>query len=461
MPPAGLEARAVEISTLARLSHELFTAPEVGRLLADAEREARDDDERALLRETRHLYERATRVPQALVARLSAATARALPVWAEARATSDFQRFAPALSELVALRREYAEHVDPEADPYEVLFADHEPWIPLAEARRALEALAARLTPLVPKAVERTREWSQDLGGPFAAEDQMRACQRVLDLLGYDRTRGRLDVSAHPFSTGNVHDARITTRFDPRDPLSAVFSVVHEFGHALYTLGLPAEHFGTPLGDARDLVVHESQSRLWENHVARSQAFWECALPTVREALGLRAQVDAPRVFQAANRVRPSFIRVEADELTYHVHIAVRLQVETALFDADLPVKEVPSVWNEAVAAGLGMTPPDDARGCLQDVHWSHGAFGYFPTYSLGSMLAAQLFDAFSRGHGGAGAVDDDLREGRFTPLTQWLRERVHRHGKRQTTPELIRHATGGTLGPDAFVAYARRKWGI
>ncbi len=459
MPSGGTEARAVQLSTLSTLSHELFTAPEVGKLLAAAEKEETDDVHRALLRETRHSYDRATKVPGALVERLSKATSRALPKWVEARKRSDFATFAPILSEIVDVRRDMAAKIDPSGDPYAVLFEDYEPWIPLEDARANLAALRDGLKPILDAAVESTRAAGPDtvFTGEWPIDGQEKLGKHVLDAVGYDWTRGRLDPSAHPFSTGNRYDARITTRYDVNDALGALLSTVHEFGHSLYTLGLPEAHFGTPLGDARDLSVHESQSRLWENHVARSEPFMEFLLPALRDAFpGRLDKVTAHDAWRAANRVEPSLIRVEADELTYHMHIAVRFEVEEGIVSGRTAIEDIPAAWNERMESYLGVTPPDDAHGCLQDIHWSHGAFGYFPTYSLGSMLAAQLYRAFEAANG---PFTENIRRGDFAPLREWLRENVHTHGKRYRTGELVEKATGAPLTPDAFLAYARDKF--
>lgn len=457
MPPGGTEARALQLSGLSAFAHELFTAPELGRALAQAEKEETDEKHRALLREVRFAHERATRVPTELVESMSRATSRALSSWTHARAKSDFAAFRPILEEIVQLQRQYAAAIDPDVPPYEVLFKDYEPWIGLDETRRNLAQLRDGLKPLIRRAADAPRP-KDVFEGRWPKAQQMAFNVRVLEALGYDFQRGRLDVSAHPFSTGNVHDTRITTRYDESHPLGALLGVIHEFGHSLYTQGLPKEDFGTPLGDARDMAVHESQSRLWENHVGRSRGFWEHWLKPMQDAFpGQLAGATPEDAWRAANIVEPSFIRTEADELTYHMHIALRFEVEEALIAGKANVAEVPALWNERMQAYLGITPPDDAHGCLQDIHWSHGSFGYFPTYSLGSMLSAQLFAAFEKQHGPAAPA---IRSGDCAPLRGWLRENVHRHGKRYKTNDLIERATGAPLTPKPFLAYANAKYG-
>lgn len=264
-------------------------------------------------------------------------------------------------------------------------------------------------------------------------------------MLGYDFQRGRLDTSPHPFSAGGVHDSRITTRWDEATPIPGLLAAIHEAGHAMYMQGLPPEHAGTPLGEARDLIVHESQSRLWENHIGRSRGFWQRIAPMMRKHFpGNKLDPDA--AWRAVNDVRPSFIRVEADELTYHMHVALRFEIEEALVSGKMSVDEVPHKWNEVMRRDLGISPPDDAHGCLQDMHWSTGSFGYFPTYSLGSMLSAQLMAAYP------GPEDD------YGALLSWLREQVHSQGQRHKTGDLIVRATGSPLSPDAFLKYAAAK---
>ncbi|MEA3198867.1 MAG: carboxypeptidase Taq [Thermoplasmata archaeon] len=457
MPPGGAEARAMQLATLSALSHEMFTSPELGRALAIAEKEETDPKHRALLREVRFAYDRATKVSTDLVEKMSHATARALPIWTKARQASDFAAFRPVLEEIVDLKRQYAAAIDASAPAYEVLFRDYEPWVSLDETRRNLARLRDGLKPLIQKAARQPRP-RDVFQGKWPQADQAAFSVAVLRELGYDFERGRLDISAHPFSTGNVFDSRITTRYDEQSPLGALLGTIHEFGHSLYTQGLPREGHGTPLGEARDMAVHESQSRLWENHVGRSRAFWERWIGPMQKAFPHNLKgATAEDAWRAVNVVEPSFIRTEADELTYHMHVTLRFEIEEAVIAGKAQVRDVPAMWNERMQSYLGVTPPDDRQGCLQDIHWSHGSFGYFPTYSLGSILSAQLFAAFERERGPAAP---SIRAGEHAPLRAWLREKVHRHGKRYETGELVERATGKALAPDDFLAYARTKYG-
>src|SRR6056297_821628 len=460
MPEGGTPARSQQSSTLSAISHELLTDDEMGDLLDELEDRDLDDEQQAVVRETRREYERAARVPNDLVEELTQTTSEALPKWEQAKEEDDFSIFAPTLEKLVELKREYAEHIDPDRDPYEVLFEEYEPYLGVETAEEVLQRLRDELVPLV----EAIRESDADLAtdtfeGEFDTDTQEDLARDVLDTLGYDWEHGRLDTAPHPFSSGNQFDARVTTRFSPDEPLGALMATVHEFGHATYTLGLPREEYGTPLGDSRDMTVHESQSRLWENHVGRSQPFWERFLPKVQERFPDKVgDASVEDVYEAANEVyEDNLIRVEADELTYHMHIVVRFEIERDLIRGEIDAEDVPELWNDKYEEYLGIRPDSDAEGCLQDIHWSHGDFGYFPTYSLGSVLAAQLFDS---AEDDIENLDEKVAEGDFEPLHEWLTENVHRHGSRYTTDELVRQATGEDYTADYFLDYVKSKYG-
>jgi len=454
MPDAGTPARAKQKSTLSTLHHELLADEDLAGWLADLEGADLTPTQEAVVRETRRKHDRAVSVPEDLVERISEASSNALPVWERAKADADFGAFEETLSELVALKREYAAAVDPGRDPYEVLFEEYEPYLGLDTAERVLERLGEELPPRIDAIGDSDVTLADPFDGTYEESDQRALSKAALDALGYDWDRGRLDTSAHPFTSGTQFDARITTRFTPEEPLDGLGSTIHEFGHATYTLGLSQEAYGTPLGQSRDLVVHESQSRFWENHVGRSRAFWELFAPQVRTHLGVEA--DPRALYEAANRVYDDNpIRVEADELTYHMHIVVRFEIERDLVRGDIDVSDVPAVWNEKMDEYLGLRPADDTEGCLQDIHWAHGAFGYFPTYTLGSVLAAQLGATLRSDL----SLTDRIREGTFEPIHEWLTDTVHRHGCRYTTPDLIREATGKPLTADHFLEYVSEKY--
>ena len=461
MPEGGTPARSQQLSTLSGLSHELLTDDGVGAALADLESAALSAAQSAVVREIRREHDRAAAVPKSLIEELSTASSEALPAWERAKADDDFESFAPHLRRHVELSREYAEHVDPDRDPYEVLFEEFEPCLSLERAESILETLRETLVPMIDEIRDSDVALATDAFtalGEYPADTQEELCRDVLSTLGYPWERGRLDTSSHPFSSGTTFDARVTTRFDESDPLGSFLSTVHEFGHATYTLGLPDEHYGTPLGEDRDLSVHESQSRLWENHVGRSAAFWEGFLPTVAEHFPQAGDVTPREAYEAANQVyENNLIRVEADELTYHLHVVIRYEIERDLIRGDLDVEAVPDVWNDKYEAYLGIRPDTDAEGCLQDIHWAHGNFGYFPTYSLGSAMAAQLYAA---AEDDLGDLDASVAAGEFEPLHEWLTEHVHRHGARYETNELVERATGDPFTADAFVDHVTEKYG-
>ena len=457
MPEGGTPARSKQKSALSSLSHDLLTEDQVGEWLDDLGDAELTDEQAAVVREIRHDYERAANVPNDLVAEISEKTSEALPKWKQAKAEDDFSVFAPILEELVELKKEYAAHIDDEADPYAVLFADYEPYLDLETAERVLERLREELVPLIEDIAESDVELADPFDGEFDVDTQEELARDTLDTLGYDWNHGRVDVAPHPFSSGTQFDARVTTRFKEDDPVDALMSTIHEFGHARYTLGLPRDQYGSPLGESRDLTVHESQSRLWENHVGRSEVFWEKLLPAMKERFPQVEDATPREGFEAANTVYDdNLIRVEADELTYHMHIVVRFEIERALIEGDLDVEDVPEAWNDKYEEYLGVRPENDAEGCLQDIHWSHGSFGYFPTYSLGSVLAAQIHDALEDD---LGDVEEKVREGDFDVIAEWLEEHVHQHGARYTTPELVEEATGEAYNADHFLDYVTEKY--
>ncbi|GGL47207.1 carboxypeptidase M32 [Halocalculus aciditolerans] len=454
MPEGGTPARSKQLSTLSAVHHDIITGDTVADALAELEDADLTPEQAASVREIRREHERASAVPRDLVEQLSEASSDALPAWEQAREDDDFDHFAPHLETLVELRREYANEIDPDADPYAVLFADYEPYLDLSKAEAVLEELRDRLVPLVAAIQASDADLATPFDGEYSPEKQESVSRDLLDDLGYDWDRGRLDTSSHPFTSGNQFDTRITTRFQPEDPLDSIMSTVHEYGHAQYNLGLPREAFGTPLGDSRDLTVHESQSRFWENHVGRSEAFWDRHAGTLADAFD--DDLSARDVYEAANQVYPdNLIRVEADELTYHMHIILRFELERDLISGDLAVEDVPEAWNEKMEEYLDVTPETDSEGCLQDIHWSHGNFGYFPTYSLGSVLAAQLDHTMREDLD----VDALVRNGDFAAIREWLGERIHQHGQRYTTPELVEEATGEAFTADYFLDYAESKY--
>ncbi len=454
MPPAGTPARSKQSSVLSTLQHELLTDEAVTDWIEafDGTVEA---DEQAIVREVKREHTRVRNVPERLVEALSETSSEALPIWKKAKKESDFSLFADSLEELVELRREYAAAIDPDRDPYAVLVEEYEPYLDLETIEGVLETLRSELPALIDDIRQSETEMADPFEGTYNDGSQETLVRDALDALGYDWDRGRLDTAPHPFSSGTQFDARVTTRFSPENPMDAIGSTIHEFGHASYTLGLPDEHYGTPLGTDRNMTIHESQSRLWENHVGRSESFWQFFTPNVEEHLSVEATPQ--ELFEHANEVYDdNLIRVEADELTYHLHILVRFEIERDLIRGELAVEDVPTTWNEKMEQYLGIRPESDAKGCLQDIHWTYGSFGYFPTYTLGSVLATQLYHHAEKE---LGDLDSQFERGEFDPLMEWLRERIHQHGCRYRTDELIEEATGEALTATYFLDYAHEKY--
>jgi carboxypeptidase Taq len=455
MPEGGVPARAKQSSALSAVTHDVLTDEETGDLLDELGDADLTPEQEAVVRETRRSYEEGSRVPGELVEEMTQTSSEAQQVWQDAKAEDEFDAFAPTLETIRDLHVERAEHVDSERDPYRVMFEGFDPYLTLDRVEEVFADLREALVPLI----EALKSAEADLADPFDGEwdedTQMALSRETVEELGYDFERGRLDTSAHPFTSGNQFDCRITTRFKPHEPFDALMATIHEYGHASYQLGLPQEEYGTPLGQAR-WEIHESQSRFWENHVGRTKAFWEYFTPILNDHLG--TDLSPQDAYEAANQIYPNnLIRVEADELTYHMHIILRTEVEKQFVAGEIDVDEIPQVWSDKMDEYLGIRPDTDAKGCLQDIHWTSG-FASFQSYTVGSVLAAQL-DAAMREDLDAD-VDDLIRAGEFEPLLDWMTENVHRHGQRYPTDELIERATGEPLTADYFIEYAEDKFG-
>lgn len=471
MPPRAAEFRAEELGLLARLVHRRLTDPRVSEWLdrAASDPGLADDPVRAAnLREIRRDHERATRMPESLVAELSETASRAMETWKDARARSDFAAFRPDLDRLLALARRKADcfGVPAGGEAYDSLLDEYEPGMTSREVERLFHPLRDALTPLLADLAGAPRRPSARIHALAVPVDAQKAFHlEVARAIGYDLEAGRLDVSTHPFTEGiGPGDTRITTRFSETGFADALGSTIHEIGHALYEQGLPKDRLhGQPLAEAAGLGIHESQSRLWENQVGRSRPFWAWALPVARRHFGaVLDDVTLDEVHGAMNLVRPGAIRVEADEVTYNLHILLRFDLERALVRGDLAVADLPGAWNERMRTDLGVEVADDRNGCLQDIHWSMGAFGYFPTYTLGNLHAAQMWGAVAEA---IPDLDRDLAAGRFGPLLGWLREHVHAHGRRFRAPELCERITGRPLDwrplVDALSARLRPLYGL
>jgi carboxypeptidase Taq len=472
MPPGGAAARAEQLATLRRLAHERLASPELGEALAAAE--AGDDPpsaatvlpgldpgevRRAWLRVARREHDRAVRVPSALVAELARAETDGYFAWVRAREEDRFEVFRPALARLLDLVRQYADALGHGGQRYDALVGLHEPGLRTERLQVLFAELRQALPPLVAAIRARPPVDRRALRRPVPEEVQRRIGEAAITAFGYDWTRGRQDRSVHPFSTSfGSGDCRITTRFAPDDLAVSLFATMHEAGHALYEQGIPAAWRRGPLGQAASTGVHESQSRLWENCIGRSRAFWEFFAPTLRRlAPEAFADVSAEALFRAANAVEPGLIRVEADEVTYNLHVALRFELELGLISGDLPLEELPAAWNDGMEAALGVRPRGDREGCLQDVHWSGGSFGYFPSYTLGTVLAAQWMEAAAAE---LGDLDALVRRGEFAPLLQWLRGRIHGRGAMDTPEELALRVSGRSVDPGPYLRYLREKYG-
>jgi len=464
MPPKAAAFRAEQLSYLSRLAHEKRTSPRVGELLEACEQDASltgDPGIAADLREIRRDYDRATKLPGDLVAELADTSSRAMEAWKDARARSDFKAFEPWLVKTVELNRRKAERYGaPEGgELYDALVEDFEPEMRSAEIESIFAPLRESLTPLIAEIAAAPRRPSRAPDEVTLDLERQKAFNReVAEHVGFDFASGALEVSTHPFSEGVApDDTRMTTRYFGDRFTDALSATLHEAGHSLYEQGLPKQqHFGLPRAEAVSLGVHESQSRLWENQVGRSRAFWEWLTPLVKDRFkGDLDRFGVNDYFGCVNVIEPSFIRVEADEATYHLHIMLRFDIERALLRGEISVADVPAWWNERIKKDLGLDVPDDARGCLQDIHWSMGAIGYFPTYTLGSLMAAQMWEAITRDDPG---MEEKVRRGEFADLLSWLRERVHAHGRRYTAKELCERVTGAPLGHGALMKYLEAK---
>ncbi len=461
MPPGGLNLRAEQLATLERLAHEMLVSPETGRLLEAAGEQPPGSEDAAVLRLVRRDYGRATKMPARLVAELSRASSLAHAAWEAARAASDWRLFAPHLARVLELRRETVGHLGYEDHPYDALLDLYEPRAKTAKLRAMFEELRTAIVPMIREISALPDEYrSRPLYGSYAEAGQETFGREVITAFGYDWGRGRQDRAVHPFCIdfGGPGDVRITTRFDPGWLSPALFATFHEAGHAIYDQNVDPSYARTPLFGGVSMGVHESQSRLWENLVGRSRAFWSFYYPALQkafpEALGA---VSAETFYRAINEVRPAEIRVEADELTYNLHILLRFELELELIEGDLSVSELPAAWNARMEGYLGVTPENDAKGVLQDVHWAAGLFGYFPTYTIGNVLAAQLYEAAVLARP---EIPGEIGRGEFGALRGWLRENVHRHGSRYDPDELVERATGRPPDTAPYLSYLKAKFG-
>ncbi|HZW07891.1 MAG TPA: carboxypeptidase M32, partial [Phycisphaerales bacterium] len=464
MPPGGAAARADQQELLSAIAHQRKTSPRIGDLISQCEASngALDDTLRASVREMRRDYDLATRLPTELVAELAKTQSLSQDAWKHARAQDDFAMFAPWLEKILGLTRRKAECYGfaSGGELYDALLEEYEPGATARQIEAIFNPLQPRLSALVARLCDSPRRPADALKGIMVPQDRQHAFGLdVLKAIGFDLETGRLDTTAHPFCSGfGPGDTRLTTRYNTSSCLEPLSSTMHEAGHGIYEQGLPkATQFGTPLAEAVSLGIHESQSRMWENLVGRSRSFWTWALPVAKRRFAPAIDhLTLDSVYASVNQVQRSFIRVEADEATYNLHIMLRFGLERDLISGRLPVKDLPGEWNRRFKELLGLDVPSNKVGCLQDVHWSFGLVGYFPTYTLGNLYAAQFWQTINAA---IPDLDAHMARGEFGPLKKWLNENIHRHGRRYRAGELCQRVTGRPLSAEPLMEYLESKY--
>lgn len=463
MPPGGVFARGNQIGTLSSLAHSKFISQEVGVLLEDlkpyAESLDPDSDDFCLIEVTSRDYDKQKKVPSDFVAEFSRVTVVAYSAWEKARKNDDFSHFQPHLEKIVEMRRQYADFFAPFEHVYDPLLDDFEPGMKTAEVQEIFSELRPKQVELIKAIGEKPEVDDSFLHQPFEDQKQWDFGEQAITKYGYDWDRGRQDKAAHPFTTNfGVGDVRITTRVDPNFLNTALFGTLHEAGHAIYEQGISPDLERTPLGGGASLAIHESQSRMYENLLGRSYDFWVYFYPKLQEIFSTQlGNVDLDTFYKGINKVAPSLIRVEADEATYNLHVMLRLELEIALMEGKLMVADLPAAWNERMDDYLGVVPSNDAEGVLQDVHWSSGILGYFPTYSLGNLVSNQLWEKINLDIPG---LSYQIQGGDFSELLAWLHENVHRHGSKFKPQDLVTRIVGSRIAPEPYLKYLNEKFG-
>ncbi len=459
LPPKGAEFRGRQLATLSEIAHEWFIDPSLGLLLQDLHsRGDLADDQRRNVELSLEDYNKQKKFTPAFIRKLTEASSRSFHSWLQARNANSFALFKGDLEQMVELKKEEAALAGYEQHPYNALLDQFEKGATVALLDKVFSEVRTPLKDLLQQIGSRPPVDDSFLRGHYPRQQQWDFGMQLIRQLGFDFEAGRQDLSEHPFTTNfNCHDVRITTRVDESDFNHMTWSCIHETGHALYEQGLPPEYYGLPLGEYASLSIHESQSRLWENNVGRSPGWWSAVYPGLQKTFPQQlGTVSLEQFYKGINKVQASLIRTEADEVSYHFHVMIRYELEKCLLDGTLSVADIPAWWKENYAAWLGLEVPDDKRGCLQDVHWSHGSFGYFPTYSLGSFYAAQLFAAAKSQ---VPELQSNITAGNTAPLLEWLRHHVHRYGRSYTSEELTFKATGKTLDISYFLSYLLDKY--
>jgi carboxypeptidase Taq len=459
MPAKGAGFRGRQIATLVSAAHEILTSPNMGKLLETLHTNGQlTDIEKANITKSYDDHQKHKKLPHAFVEELSLQTSECFNAWIDARKQNNFDVFAPSLAKMVDLKRRQADLYGYTGHPYDALADEYEPGANVAMLDKLFEGIKRDLPPILAAIAQAPQVSDALFEQHYPKQQQWDFSMKVLELMGYDLEAGRQDISEHPFTTSFAPtDVRVTTRVDENNYASLLWSTIHEGGHALYEQGLPESEYGLPLGSAASLGIHESQSRLWENCVGRSKEFWNYFFPILQNYFATQLSgYQAQDIYKACNKVIPSLIRTEADELTYHFHVLIRYEIEKKLIDGSLATKDLRAAWNEGYQQYLGITPPDDKRGVLQDVHWSHGSFGYFPTYSLGSFYGAQFFAHAQQAIPG---LNNHIANGDMKKLLQWLRTNIHCHGRRYDSETLCQKVTGEGLDTNYFLRYVRSKY--
>ena len=466
MPDAGNEERSEQLALLEGIMHQKLTSPEVGRLLSslgadDDKPEGKGDfnvEDKAFVREMFRNYKRASRLPESLVTEMTRQSGLAHTSWVNARKNADFSLFEESLTKIIELNREKAEKIGYMEHPYDALLDEYEPWMTTSQVEGVFGPLGKKLANLTARIAFADQLDTSFLKKSYPTDLQDCFGRSVIEKIGYPTERGRLDISAHPFTTTlGTNDVRITTRYDEKLVLSGLFSNIHESGHALYELGVGKKIQGNLLANGVSLGIHESQSRFWENVVGRSKSFWEGFYPDFQKLFPAQTEgVGLDAFHRAVNEVSPSLIRVEADEVTYSLHVILRFEIEKAMLSGDIKVSSLPDEWNKRMKSLLGVVPANDSEGVLQDVHWSAGLIGYFPTYALGNLYASQFKNTMDSE---MPDMDDLVRRGDFSKILEWLRENIHQHGMVYPAADLCKRVTNEDLNPDYFTNYLESKY--
>ena len=463
MPPEGVKDRSLQLATLSKVAHEMLTSDRMASLIKElgtaAVHDALTTEQQANVRRAEWEYHRAAAIPSSFVKEMAKKKSEAFHQWTKSRAKSDFASFAPYLFKLVEMKKQEAEYIGYEDRPYDALLDGYERGLKVSKLEPLFSELANGLSSMVGRIRDSgTEPDTSFITCGYPIEDQKKFCRRLTDFISFNYERGRMDEAPHPFAAGTLHDTRIPVRYYPEDPRPAFFSALHEGGHALYEQGFIEEHYGTPMGQAVSLGIHESQSRLVENIIGRSLPFWKHWYPALADTFPKQLEGRSVEEWYAAvNDVRPSLIRVESDEVTYNLHIIIRFELEDAIFSGKLDPKDAPQAWDEHMEKYLGVKVPDSANGILQDIHWSQAYFGYFPTYTLGNLYSAQFYDTMKKD---MPDMDQQLERGEFAPTLQWLRDNIHKKGGMYEAEELVEEVTGEPPSHEPFMAYLENKFG-